>query len=323
MTDRRRSLYVPISVMIAHGKTGRGLLARFGRDGLLVWMLYLAACKVNYPTQGRFTYTSEPDGWAKLGLEGYVPEFTLEQFFKATGQLKQTSKRRSGDVSDIVCTNWGAWNDAWRREREAEQKASKRTGNTPPLDGQSSDDPPTIDRLRVRETERGTETVREGARKPADDLPSEVREELAAIGFRASQVEDAAQLDAGLIRAWLEASRAPHIRSRGAYVAKGLASQEWPRSVESAPPPPSPQELHDQALARARRQILNPLGGYFYEFSTGEDVDERVRWHARNVGFGGTTFTEAEIAAVVEEWRDAYKEYRARVAAQVAEGLAA
>ena len=128
--DRRRRQYFPLSVYFAQGKTGVRLLERFGRDGLLVWVLYLTACKTNW-VQGQLTYASEADGWMKLQLTGHEPDFTLDEFFGFTGQLKQTRTTRSGHVKDVVCTQWIRWNYDVKTQLEAERKSRKRAGNTP------------------------------------------------------------------------------------------------------------------------------------------------------------------------------------------------
>lgn len=142
--DKRRRQYVPIAVTMPFSKTGTKLKARFGRDGLLIWTLYLISCKTNW-IQGQLTYTSEVDGWSKLGLyPDQPPDVTLEEFFTYTGQLKQTRRRRSGDVTDVVCTHWQDWNDEITREFDADKKARKRASNTPTLDGHSADDTPTL-----------------------------------------------------------------------------------------------------------------------------------------------------------------------------------
>ena len=107
--DHRRRHWQPIDVHVAHGRTGKKLLAKFGRDGLLVWNLYLLACKRNV-NEGEFTYHSEQAGWADLGLPyPHTPAFTLDEFFSFTGQLKKTRKTRSGDVVKTLCTSWGDW----------------------------------------------------------------------------------------------------------------------------------------------------------------------------------------------------------------------
>lgn len=141
--DRRRRQWVPLHVNVAHGRTGTRLKEEFGRDGLLVWMLYLAACKAN-PIQGEFSYTSEADGWTKLGIydDEDHPDFTLDAFFTATGRMKKTSRRRVGRIVNVVCTPWADWSDTLRRDADASKKARKRAQNT-------GDIQTTLDRLSV------------------------------------------------------------------------------------------------------------------------------------------------------------------------------
>lgn len=129
---------MPISVSVAHSKTGKQLKQKFGRDGVLVWVLYLLACKSGW-IQGQFSYTSESDGWGRLGLLGDEPSFTLEDFFKTTGSLKQTSRRRSGDLTDVISSNWEMWNDDVKRQQDAEKKSRKRGTNTATLNGTNGD----------------------------------------------------------------------------------------------------------------------------------------------------------------------------------------
>lgn len=130
--DKRRRQYVPLAVTLPFSNSGVKLKERFGRDGLLVWMLYLIACKTNW-VQGQFTYTSETDGWQRLGLVTDRPKFTLDEFFAATGRLHMTRKRASGDVVDVFCRGWNEWNTEFKRERQSEEKTRKRHGNTETL----------------------------------------------------------------------------------------------------------------------------------------------------------------------------------------------
>lgn len=127
--DKRRRQYFPLSVYWASGATAKNLKTRFGRDGILVWVCYLTACKTNW-IQGQMTYTSEPDGWSKLTLYGYEPDFSLAEFFAYTGRLHLTRIRRSGDVVDVLCRGWDEWNKEFKRERDAKEKSSKRAENT-------------------------------------------------------------------------------------------------------------------------------------------------------------------------------------------------
>lgn len=105
--DNRRRRYVPLDVMVAFEDFGTKLLDRWGMEGLCAWMLFLAACKREM-NQGTFTYSSEEEGWAKLGAK--ASGFTLDDFFKWTGTQKKTSKKRSGRVRYISCSVWEKWN---------------------------------------------------------------------------------------------------------------------------------------------------------------------------------------------------------------------
>ncbi len=84
----------------------------------------LTAAKRGVP-EGSFVYIGE--GWSALGLVPSPPfEFTLEEFLRLTGQLKQTRKRRSGDVTNVHLTHWAQWQKEWRRDAERERMSRKR-----------------------------------------------------------------------------------------------------------------------------------------------------------------------------------------------------
>jgi hypothetical protein len=122
----RPDQYVPLSVRFFTGHTGTKLREKFGRDGPLVWACYLAACKEHRP-EGEIEYASEAEGWHTLGFEpDERPKFTLEGFFRYTGQLKKTRKTRSGHVFYVVCTGWERWHDMKRRNEAAERSARYR-----------------------------------------------------------------------------------------------------------------------------------------------------------------------------------------------------
>lgn len=127
MSARRRQ-WVPISVDVAHGATGTALLRKFGRDGLLAWVLFLAACKRG-TDEGAISFATEAEGLAALGLEADPPSFTLEQFFAYTGQgLKLTSKVRVGRLTVVRVKPevWTAWNRSLRRQMDADRKSRSR-----------------------------------------------------------------------------------------------------------------------------------------------------------------------------------------------------
>lgn len=141
--DRRARQFVPLYVHFAESKLGVALKQEFGAEGLAVWMCLLAAAKRNLP-QGTFRYSSESDAWAQLGLLDAQPSFTFEEFLTVTGRMKQTSRTRSGHLSNVTCTQWQHWNDEYGRQKDRERKSRKRAENTRTQDGTSTDDPPTI-----------------------------------------------------------------------------------------------------------------------------------------------------------------------------------
>lgn len=125
-TDRRRRQWLPLSATYPHGHTPRLLKERFGRDGLLVWVLFLAACKRS-SIQGEFEFVSEFHGWCLLGLEpDDLPAFSLADFFRYTGELHLTRKRRSGDVVTITARTWDEWQTEPSREFAAARMSRKR-----------------------------------------------------------------------------------------------------------------------------------------------------------------------------------------------------
>jgi hypothetical protein len=177
IADRRRRQWVPLKSTFAHGKTGTNLKRKFGRDGLTVWVCYLAACKANW-LQGQLDWTSEADGWTKLGLYGYEPEFTLASFFRYTGQLHLTSQRRSGDLTTTVCRRWSDWNTEVERDRDAEQKRRKRATNTPTSSRRNADDPPTLegtdsDQDHERDQDQDIELKADGSKTTGNGLPTD------------------------------------------------------------------------------------------------------------------------------------------------------
>lgn len=102
-------------------------MRRFGRDGLLAWILFLAAAKRD---GGTLTYRTEGEGWAALGLYGAdAPDaLSLDEFFAYTGKgLKLTSKSRVGRVTVVRVRPevWRTWNREARAERDSERKRGR------------------------------------------------------------------------------------------------------------------------------------------------------------------------------------------------------
>jgi hypothetical protein len=128
--DKRRAQYVPLDSNIAFGKTTPRLLGKFGKDGLLTWLLFLAAAKRSRE-QGVFVYTSEPEGWQLIGLTyPYVPEFSLDAFFVFTGRIRCTKIVRQGSVRRVSVVNWKSWNDEWKKQQTSERMSRKRAEST-------------------------------------------------------------------------------------------------------------------------------------------------------------------------------------------------
>lgn len=135
--DGRRRQYVPLDVMIAFGDFGAKLGERWGIEGIGAWMLFLAACK-REPVQGTFTFTSDAEAWTKLGATATA--FTLDEFFRFTGQHKKTRRRRHGRVSYVSCTSWNTWNTV----RGGAQNPSKQAQNTTQLSPDTAELSPII-----------------------------------------------------------------------------------------------------------------------------------------------------------------------------------
>ena len=127
--DKRRAQYVPLDSNIAFGKTAPKLLDKYGTDGLLTWLLFLAAAKRSRE-QGVFVYTSEPEGWQLIGLDyPHTPEFSLDAFFVYTGRLRCTRIVRHGSVRCVSIVNWKSWNDGWKKQQSSERMSSIRAEN--------------------------------------------------------------------------------------------------------------------------------------------------------------------------------------------------
>lgn len=176
--DGRARQYVPLYVHFAESKLGVALKNEFGAEGLAVWICLLAAAKRSLP-QGTLRFSSEADAWAQLGLLDAQPNFTFEAFLKVTGRMKQTSRTRSGHLSNVLCTQWKRWNDEFDRQKDRERKSRKRAGNTrtEPGDntGHNSDDdrtePNEVRSLRDLTSEEAARTVRPAPLAPVAQGP--------------------------------------------------------------------------------------------------------------------------------------------------------
>ena len=102
--------------------------------------------------QGTFSYTTEAEAWASLGITD--PPFELDTFLRVTGHLKQTRKRRRGRITDVQITAWKDWNNTANSEVTRERNARSKRMNTDETQTESED---------LRSTESDSESDSEKA----------------------------------------------------------------------------------------------------------------------------------------------------------------
>lgn len=210
--DNRRRRYVPLDVMVAFDDFGTKLTERWGMEGLCTWMLFLAACKREV-NQGTFTYTSEDEGWSKLGAQAL--SFTLDDFFKWTGSQRKTSKRRSGRVRYISCSVWEKWNTL----PGTQQKPRKQPQNTRRIQTESQEI--REDYKRIPRTEVEAEVESEVDSEQSRGLPFEKELELE----RLLALDGAAANSRGVLHRYVAAlplAVAADVRQRAAQGRRGV-----------------------------------------------------------------------------------------------------
>ena len=124
MADR----YFHVDVSFMHKRTADVLYDKFGAEGPLVFLALCAQAKNGRPP-GTFEYENEPLGWVYLGFAGREPNFTLEDFFKVTGKLKQTAKRRQTHGNHVVLTQYARWQKDAKRLQGVERQRRYRAKN--------------------------------------------------------------------------------------------------------------------------------------------------------------------------------------------------
>ena len=144
MTQR----FAYLDVHFCHKKTFHRLLAEFGPWGPLVFIALILEAKNGNPP-GTLEYPTESVGWSKLGFENTIPDFTLDEFFAATGRLRQTRKTSRERQQIIVLSQWERWQNERRsyveRERKSRNRAlSKRDTNGTPSGTPSGTKSPSI-----------------------------------------------------------------------------------------------------------------------------------------------------------------------------------
>lgn len=138
--DLRRRQYIPVATHFHTGRTGSRILDEFGLSGLGVWVALLATCKKGQ-IQGTLVWLSEADAWSQLGLRGFEPEFTFQEFVTVLGKIKQARTRRIGRENETILTRFSDWNKTIPRQLEAERMRRKRAQFTP---NEVPNDPPNV-----------------------------------------------------------------------------------------------------------------------------------------------------------------------------------
>lgn len=126
--------YARVDVEFMHKRTARKLLDELGLGGPLVFLALILKAK-DGAVPGVFTYTSEAAAWEKLGLEGVEVGFTLDEFLKVTGRLKQTSRTPVGRLMNVQLTRYADWQKDAKRYEEAVKKARTRAHSTGDTNG--------------------------------------------------------------------------------------------------------------------------------------------------------------------------------------------
>lgn len=121
--------YARVDVDFLHKNTAHRLRQKLGRDAQLVFLALILRAKDGAPP-GTFSYSSEAVGWEKLGFDGEDMPFTLDEFFRVTGAMHQTSRRRNNAVWTTTLTRYGDWQKDSRRYEDAEKKRRKRAQTT-------------------------------------------------------------------------------------------------------------------------------------------------------------------------------------------------
>ncbi len=133
--------YFHLDVAFLHKQTCATLRAELGPQAPLVFIALIAQAKTSNPP-GTFTFENDALGWERLGFTGWVPDFTLREFFQVTGKMKQTSitcraRKQSGHrrddcgtlpghCQDVVLTRYSEWQKDGIRQSERVRKSRYR-----------------------------------------------------------------------------------------------------------------------------------------------------------------------------------------------------
>lgn len=166
MTDARKAPWFAMDSAFYKTGLGKDILEEFGTVGQSVFVAFLAHCKTVTP-EGQMEFGTDAEFLNVIGLAGVRlvdlagNEWDMDTFWTWLGLRKQVSRRRRKHVTKVTSTNWGKWQQSFRRRTEAEQKRRSRDENTPDIDRtvdeQCADDAPPIDRPTDTGTSTGTE----------------------------------------------------------------------------------------------------------------------------------------------------------------------
>ncbi len=129
--DGRRRTWAALDIDFAHSAAGVDLQRRFGPAGLVVWPCLLAESKRS-PNEGTWTFTTEAEGWASLGINppGGV---SLQELLRVLAQHhKLVRLRRRGGLTTVTVTDW--------------DRLQQRRKRTPAVPSQSDASPPAVAR---------------------------------------------------------------------------------------------------------------------------------------------------------------------------------
>jgi hypothetical protein len=157
------------------------LLEQFGAAGVVTWVAFLCACKRS-PTPGVFVYTHEAQALVELGIfhlqlrGGAVDKWTLDDFWRFTGQQKQTRMTRVIHRKHVTCSHWGRWQQDARRQDEAERKSRSRGRNRRDIprtsNGHDADTTRTMSHQTGQEKEKETPLPPKGAEVASQREPN-------------------------------------------------------------------------------------------------------------------------------------------------------
>lgn len=94
------------------------LLAELGPWGPVVWLSLEAEAKRSH-LKGTLVVPSEVAFWQALGLYGHehrMPPFTMTEFLKVTGRMKETRREKVGRLIHIIISRYADRQLDWERE---------------------------------------------------------------------------------------------------------------------------------------------------------------------------------------------------------------